>query len=32
MPYYDYKCTECDNEFEKNLKISDRETPIQTPC
>ena len=32
MPYYDYKCTECDNEFEKNLKIADRETPMQTPC
>ena len=32
MPYYDYMCEKCGNEFELNLKIADRHIPTETPC
>ena len=32
MPTYDYKCSQCDNEFEKFLTISRRHEPTQEPC
>ena len=32
MPYYDYMCEKCGNEFEINLKIADRHIPTETPC
>ena len=32
MPYYDYKCEKCGHEFEENLKIAERDTPIEQPC
>ena len=28
MPTYDYKCTECGDEFEKMRKISERDAPL----
>ena len=31
MPYYDYSCESCNQEFEKNLKIAEREKPTQEP-
>lgn len=32
MPTYDYKCSQCENEFEKFLTISRRHEPTQEPC
>lgn len=32
MPYYDYKCSSCEHEFELNMKIADRNKPTEEPC
>ena len=32
MPYYDYKCSSCEHEFEENWKIVDRNKPTEEPC
>lgn len=32
MPTYTYKCEECDNAFERILKISERKQPTETKC
>jgi len=32
MPTYDYKCSNCDYEFEKILKISERKIPTENNC
>ena len=32
MPTYDYKCEKCENVFEENLKIVDRDAPTELPC
>ena len=32
MPTYDYKCETCENVFEENLKIVDRDAPTEHPC
>jgi len=32
MPIYQYKCSECDHEFEAFHKISEREVPKSKPC
>ena len=32
MPYYDYKCQSCGNEFEEFLPMADRKKPEETPC
>jgi putative FmdB family regulatory protein len=32
MPAYTYKCQACNHEFEKVLKIADRDLPINEPC
>lgn len=32
MPKYSYICKECDERFEKTLKIDDREEPLTEPC
>ncbi len=32
MPFYDYKCHECDYKFEKRLRMDDRNTPELNPC
>ncbi len=32
MPFYTYFCRECDNKFEKFLKIADYQQPIGEPC
>lgn len=32
MPLYDYVCLECGHDFEKNLKIADREKPTNEAC
>ncbi len=32
MPTYDYKCENCGHTFEKDLKISDRKIPTESPC
>lgn len=32
MPTYNYKCTDCDNEFEKYEKIPDRDASTTLPC
>ncbi len=32
MPIYDFKCNECNHEFEKVLMIADYETPLAEPC
>ena len=32
MPTYQYKCNECENEFEEIHKIVDRENPVDTLC
>ena len=31
MPYYDYKCEKCSREEEFNVKIADRDCPIDCP-
>ena len=32
MPTYDYKCENCGQIFEKDLKIADRKIPTESPC
>lgn len=32
MPYYSYKCNECDYSFEELCKLSERDAPITSPC
>ena len=32
MPTYQYKCNECENEFEEIHRIADREVPVDTLC
>ncbi len=32
MPYYDYHCTSCTNEFEIRLPIEEFELPTKEPC
>lgn len=32
MPFYDYKCNDCNAEFKKTLKIADRNIPETEPC
>ena len=32
MPTYDYKCENCENQFEKFLTISRRYEPTEEPC
>ena len=32
MPLYEYKCEDCENEFEEMLHFSEREDPISEPC
>lgn len=32
MPIYAYKCLQCDNTFDKILKMDERKTPEETPC
>ena len=31
MPYYDYSCSKCSNEEEYNVRIADRDCPIDCP-
>jgi putative FmdB family regulatory protein len=32
MPTYDYRCTNCNEEFEMQLSIADRELPCRVLC
>jgi len=32
MPIYQYKCKDCDYEFEKLLKMDNRKEPVEEPC
>ena len=32
MPLYEYKCEDCENEFEEMLHFSERDNPINKPC
>lgn len=32
MPTYEFICSACQKTFEKQLKIADRELPINQPC
>ena len=32
MPLYEYKCEDCENEFEEMLHFSERDNPIDAPC
>ncbi len=32
MPTYDYKCEECEYQFEEMLSISKRDEPTKEPC
>jgi len=32
MPTYQYKCKECENEFEEVHRIAEREIPVDTLC
>ena len=32
MPTYQYKCNECENEFEEIHRVVDREIPVDTLC
>lgn len=32
MPTYNYKCSNCNHEFEKFLKISEMNIPLEQPC
>ena len=32
MPLYEYRCENCENEFEEMLHFSEREDPINQPC
>lgn len=29
---YDYRCTECDHTFEKDMPMADRDVPCTEPC
>jgi putative FmdB family regulatory protein len=32
MPFYDYRCSQCDYLFEEFLKIADVDSPLSKPC
>ena len=32
MPLYDYRCIDCDREFEETLSIANRKEPVNNPC
>ena len=32
MPIYEYKCENCEYEFEEMLHFSERDDPLNTPC
>ena len=32
MPTYQYKCTECENEFEEIHRVADRNIPVNKIC
>ena len=32
MPYYDYKCEKCGNEFEDFYSMAERAEPTKIPC
>ena len=32
MPIYEYKCENCEYEFEEMLHFSERDVPLNTPC
>lgn len=32
MPFYDYRCVNCEDTFEKFLKIADVDLPLSEPC
>lgn len=32
MPFYNYVCSECGNEFQKLKKISEMDDPLKLPC
>ena len=32
MPLYEYKCEDCENEFEEMLHFSERDNPINESC
>lgn len=32
MPTYSYKCSKCSTEFDKVLKIAERDTPCESSC
>ena len=32
MPIYEYKCEDCEHEFEEMLHFSERDIPLNTPC
>lgn len=32
MPAYTYHCSNCNHDFEKVLKIADRDLPVTEPC
>lgn len=32
MPIFDYKCTSCENEFDKLVSISNMDLPTKEPC
>lgn len=32
MPFYSYKCLECDHDFDSLRKIDDRHQPATEPC
>ena len=32
MPIYQYKCKDCDYQFDKMLKMANRKVPVEEPC
>ena len=32
MPIYCYSCSQCNNEFEKLLRMSENDVPLSQPC
>jgi len=32
MPFYQYRCQQCNTEFEKRLPITDHSLPTKDPC
>lgn len=32
MGVYNYKCRECEHEFDRYLKMDDRKIPLEEPC